>query len=797
MTSPIDTAYVEIKPDVSRFPAELDTELGASFTQLSVEVDRVIAAIETQFAELAAQVGGEFDVLTGEVATAFTEMRVAADVELNQIQGQAEQTTGRIGGLFSSMAGLLKGAVIGIATGLGAAAAFGLKSAANFEQVQIALESLTGSVSAGMKQFQDLQTFAAVTPFEFKDLTTSAERFDAFSAAIGQSKNQLVPFLTTIGNLVSETGGGAQALDSITLALGQTASQGKLTLGNLDQINNALPGFSSLAALAAVRGQTTAQVMQQISSGSIDAKTGINQLLEGMQRFPGAAGAMAKQSQTLLGVFSTFHDTVSQALSGAFQPVIPAIKDSLNQITPIVGATIKTIAPALGQLLAGLLPLLAKALQAVTALVAPILAALGPALKPIGDALDAVGKAFGEIAKALAPVLPMISQLVVALIKGMAPIISALTPLFSALVTVINAALKPLIPVIVTVGKILGDTLGPILKDIAQVFVDMAPQIGQLVQALAEAFVPLLQALAPIVLQLWDAFKPLLPAIVDLIKPVTQLVIAITPIIDILAKLLVLVVDIVAPIIKFLTSIISLETIDGIVPAFNAVIEVVGGLWKWLDKLFNLVIHLPWGEATKVIELVFTKSFEAIGHAIAHFFTYDIPHWFGQVRDAIGNAFAGAGDWLYNAGKNLLMGLINGIKDMVGTAVNAVEGALSNVVDGAKNFLGIHSPSTVFVEIGQNTVAGYTKGVSDPPDDPAQAMLNTIGRTIPGQGAAPNSAAAHSTDGHALFGPNSIVIVFSGVVPTHQEALQTGQAVGTGIAQRLATRNTVNGVRTL
>lgn len=800
MTSPIDTAVVEIRPDTSRFAPELNAELGLAFDELSNEVSDVVHNIEREFASLAGDISASFDAMAASVDEAFVEMRLGADHELNQIEDQAQHTTTRIGGLFASMAGVARGALFGIATGLGAAAGFGLKAAANFEQVQVALSALTGSAAAGLAQFKQLQTFAAVTPFEFSDLTTSAERFDAFSAAIGQSKAQLVPFLTTIGNLVSETGGGAQALDSITLAMGQTASQGKLTLGNLDQINNALPGFSAVAAIAAVRGQTTAQVMQEISSGSIDARTGLNQLLEGMQRFPGAAGAMAKQSQTLLGVFSTFKDTVSQSLSNAFQPVIPAIKDSLTQITPIIGDTIKEIAPALGQLLAGLLPLLAKALQAVTALVAPILSALGPALKSIGPALDAIGKAFGSVAEAIAPIIPVLAELISALVTGFAPILKALTPILFTGAKLLVALFKPLIPVIEEVGKVLSDTLGPILDDIGGLITDMTPELSALVEALAEAFMPILQALGPIILQLWDAFKPLLPAIVSLIKPVTDLIIALTPMIDIVAQLTVLLVKIIAPIIGFVSEIVSAQTMGEIVPILDAIFKAFGAVEKILDALITTLLHLDWGKIASIIGGAFEDAGKAVGHWIANFVTKDIPNFFTHtIPDALGRWTSGAGHWLYDVGRDMINGLIGGIESMVSSAINSVENALGNVVDAAKNFLGISSPSKIFMEIGHNVVAGYTKGVDDPPDDPRSAMLSTLGRAVPRPGdLAPQPNVSHAMhEGQPLFGPGSIVVQFSGVTPSPQEAFATGQAVGAGIASRLATRDTVNGVRTL
>jgi phage-related protein len=57
--------------------------------------------------------------------------------------------------------------------------------------------------------------------------------------------------------------------------------------------------------------------------------------------------------------------------------------------------------------------------------------------------------------------------------------------------------------------------------------------------------------------------------------------------------------------------------------------------------------------------------------------------------------------------------LIDGIKSMVSKAVKAVTDAVSAVVDGAKDFLGIHSPSRVFMELGGYTGEGFAIGVTD------------------------------------------------------------------------------------
>lgn len=527
MTSPIDTAYVDIKPRTTGFGAEAESGISRGLVGAEAAVEAIIAAMEAQFTGLAATITTEFravgagiesalggveGVATGvadgvdaqfnetqsSVNRSFDSMRNNAVRDLDEVEAKSATTGGVVSGAFGKLAAGAKLAGLGAAAGLGFLASFGLKSAANLEQVNIAFDSLTGSVAKGNAQFKALQQFAAATPFNFSDLTTAAQRFDAFSGAIGQSQQQLIPFLTTIGNLVSETGGGAQALDSISLALGQTASQGKLTLGNLNQINNAIPGFSSVAALASVRGESTAKVMQEISAGSIDAKTGINQLLVGMQKFPGAAGAMDKQAQTLLGVFSTFKDTVSQTLSNAFQPVIPAIKNTLTQITPIIGTALQSLAPALGKVVDGILQLAGPLVTALSSLLTPLLNVLGPAIGSLGPVITALAKPLTDILAAAAPLLPIIASLARVFAAQLAPILEQIAPLITVLIGDFQKIMPNLAPVI----NALASALSSGLADTLTVIVPLLNVAVVVLNDLLTAITPLL----PILPQIVDAY---------------------------------------------------------------------------------------------------------------------------------------------------------------------------------------------------------------------------------------------------------------------------------------------------
>lgn len=923
----IDVASVKIQPDLTGFASEADAGIDRGLAGAESAIDAAIAAMEAQFAELADTIADEFGSIqisaeeafgdmvaeveaTGasieaefaEVAAAITadfeEAQQAAGRNLDQMATKGEETGGKLKGVFGALAGVGSTALLAVGGGLATITALGLKSAASMEQVQVALSALTGSAAKGAAQFKSLQQFAAATPFEFKDLTTSAERFDAFSAAIGQSQQQLEPFLTTIGNLVSETGGGAQALDSITLALGQTASQGKLTLGNLDQINNALPGFSAVAAIAKVRGESTAQVMQEISAGSIDAKTGINQLLQGMGQFPGAAGAMQKQSQTLLGVFGTFSDTMSQALTGAFQPVIPAIKDSLTQLTPILGSALGELAPALGGVLASLLPVLGSLVSGLSKILTPLLTALGPAIKPLGTAFSALGDSLGLIATSLAPVLPVIGQLISALAQGLAPIISSLAPILDGLVTVVLAIFKPLLPVIIQIGQILGNVLTPILTDVADVFTkDLAPILGQLAGVIGIALLQILKALEPAFLQIWKAIEPLIPSILLLLPPLVNIVIALIPLIPLLAQLDAIAIKLIAPLIALEAKFAGWLILKIVAPLIQFLAEVLEEVVGWIVKAVTWVTKLDWGKLGKTIGGAFVDAWKAVvsffsglpakigaalaalpgvladlaadafrafffaigfgigliikefidfpGQVVAIFkllwdgivdlFTKVIPDviaWFvklhtdaekifhdmmvdlgNRIRSGVDDivsffeklpgrvltfieglpgtikkAASAAASWLYDAGKNVIKGFMNGIKDSVGAAIDAVKSAFHSVVHGAESALGIKSPSVVFAEIGRQSVAGYNKGI----DDNAGSTARSIGNLL----SPATNAGGSSTSASMAFGPGSIVVNVNGGMSA-QQAYETGSAIGQGINDQLATRDIRQQVRTM
>lgn len=85
-------------------------------------------------------------------------------------------------------------------------------------------------------------------------------------------------------------------------------------------------------------------------------------------------------------------------------------------------------------------------------------------------------------------------------------------------------------------------------------------------------------------------------------------------------------------------------------------------------------------------------------------------------------------DWL-SLGKNIISGIANGLKNSAGAIVSAAKDAASKALNAAKEFLGIHSPSTVFRDqVGKYMALGLGNGFTE--NVPTEEIEDSLDKTI-------------------------------------------------------------------
>lgn len=269
--------------------------------------------------------------------------RRAASAELAQLEkgvhrvGDAAETAGRKAedagrrwDRFRSVVGTMaRGAAYGIGalTALGAAAAgVGIRTVASMEQAKIAFSTMLGSATRARTFLGQLSDFAAKTPFEFPELQTAASSL----VSVGIRADKVIPIMTTLGDVTSGMGTGAEGIRRATVALQQMNAAQRITGEDLNQLRDA--GIPVYDLLAAALGKTKGEVVALAQSGKLgkDALDAMMRSLEtgqGLERFN---GLMEQQSQSLTGLWSTMTDTVTMGLKRIFTPVRPLAKDALR-----------------------------------------------------------------------------------------------------------------------------------------------------------------------------------------------------------------------------------------------------------------------------------------------------------------------------------------------------------------------------------------------------------------------------------------------------------------------------------
>lgn len=270
---------------------------------------------------------------------------------------------------------------------------------------------------------------------------------------------------------------------------------------------------------------------------------------------------------------------------------------------------------------------------------------------------------------------------------------------------------------------------------------------------------------------------------------------------------------------KFMQGIITLSI--AAIMAFTGMVEILILLIAGLEWLADTGIP----DAIKGLGILFEKVgnyildfFTMIGQPILDFFTM-IGQWILDAAHAIGRWFedlwhrftstftnariaikdfitglpdrivawlSGMKDTLINAGRNLIEGFKRGITDRL----PSLHDLLSSITNLLPDWKGPEEKDRkLLVPAGKATMEGFQEGIRLGSMD-LRAMLTEFTSSLGG-------LSVGGAGGGITFGRDAIRITFEGALPTREQAMATGSAVGAGINSQLTTRNTRLAIRTL
>jgi tape measure domain-containing protein len=221
---------------------------------------------------------------------------------------------------FVSFAGsAFKTAVVAAGALVGAAAKVGIQFNSMQEQASVAFKTLLGSGEKAQAFLLDLQQFAAKTPFELPGLINNARQL----LGVGVAANKVIPTLNSLGNAAGALGIDQERFNNILLAVTQSMGKGKLQGEELMQmVENGIPVWQLLSKAT---GKSVTELQDMSSAGKLLAAETLPKLFDQMNKDYG--GAMAAQSQTLSGQWSSLKDNAQILTAIGFKPLFNETKN--------------------------------------------------------------------------------------------------------------------------------------------------------------------------------------------------------------------------------------------------------------------------------------------------------------------------------------------------------------------------------------------------------------------------------------------------------------------------------------
>ena len=226
-----------------------------------------------------------------------------------------------------------------------------------------------------------------------------------------------------------------------------------------------------------------------------------------------------------------------------------------------------------------------------------------------------------------------------------------------------------------------------ILGGISQLIADMGPMIAsgittavQNAPVFLDAAVSMLQSLGSSILDQADALLQSAMGIV------TFLADAIISNVDGLAESAVSLVQRLADFVSENAGALAAKAADLLLALANAIIE---NLPEIASAALQIVVSLATGIINNIPRLI-----EAIPTLI----------------DKFVEGFSAVMSDIVDIGKNIVEGIWQGIQNMASWIKNKVKNFFGGIVDSVKGLLGIHSPSTVFADMGRNMALGMGEG---------------------------------------------------------------------------------------
>lgn len=531
--------------------------------------------------------------------------------------------------------------------------------------------------------FKDLDdvlsnTARAVLPALERGLDSAASSFNTMARGVGAAASGLADS----GILGTAIRSSENALRSLEAVPGQVVSSLSLLAAaagpSLERIATAAAGVAERVS-ASLAGSFESGALERAIDVAVDNLTQLGRIAGNV--FGGLGNIFGGLSADGQGLFSTL-----EQITQAFEDLTASkeFQSALGELSQTMSALVRAVLPLLSDAFKALLPLIEILAPPIRELITNLGVQLRPVIQALAPVLAALAGAFVALIPVITPIIDLGLQLITAVLPILTPLFEHLAAVFELWAPVIAQVAEnigaQLLPFLAEIPGILdqvlplfielGERLMPLLLD---ALIELSPMLAELGAAFAE----LLVELTPLLVKFLEFQIFLLDKMMPVIEPLAQLIAGV--LVGALGALVTIIRELVIPIVQFIVALLEGDWSDAMQIAAQVVNTLrdnaVRAFQNLKDRVFQAVTQLAADVIRRAGEMArgFVSAIvELVNDAIDRF---------RALPQLILGALGSVGTLLFNAGADIVQGLINGIVSKIGELTSTLSGITSLIPD--------------------------------------------------------------------------------------------------------------------
>lgn len=514
----------------------------------------------------------------------------------------------------------------------------------------------------------------------------SAEAYQEWEAVMQHSGTSMETMKTSMKTLASAAETGKDAFEALGITQEELASMSQedlfeATIAGLQNLDDETQR-TYLAGQLLGRGATELGALLNTSAEDTQAMRDRVRELGGVMSEEAVKSAAAFQDQ--LQDMQTAFQGISRNLMTEFLPGITTVMSGLTEIfSGNSDEGLKQISSGIDDVVTKIGDNLPKITEVGMTIVESI-------AKAILDNLPKVLEAGTDI------VFELVDFIIENAPSLLESLITGITMILDELVTALPELLPKIISLLVDLTLMIIEALPDILISLIEALPIIIESL--LVDGIPELVEGLIRAVAILVTHYPEIIAAVIGAIPDIILAILT---ALGPIVDGLFELFMRAWETVKEIFADPGAFFS----EKFQNAKDLIAQVWASIGEWASGVWE-DIKGPFADIGGWFKEKFENAVQIIGTVL-----FQLPMIVINIKNRIFETFLDVYSRFTEIGGNIVEGIKNGIANAWESLKSWFSGLFDGLIGTAKDILGIHSPSRVFAEIGQNTVAGFDEGM--------------------------------------------------------------------------------------